>query len=384
MAKMGDWEQKNLIHELKLGMELAKQLQLHLNSPSSSREAREMLVQKIQDSYQKVLSMLSSSSSMVDHQTHNAGVGIGMSESPSSLNGSPRSEDSDRDLKDTEYRDATKKRNCMPRWTKQVRVNPGMGLEGPLDDGFSWRKYGQKDILGAKHPRGYYRCTHRNVQGCLATKQVQRSDEDPTIFDITYRGKHTCSQAPEILPQTRQPSENQEQNTNINIDPHHFYQQHQHQQTLQENKLPSQELLSTFRRDLKVITQDLDSHQTELQFPPFHFPSTSADQNRVISPPMVDSTATTFMESFSPSAFMPPSSASTSYFSASSSGVLHHHYNYGSPNQNLQIPEATGHHHIISAATSATNSPSIGINDFPFGNVEFDPNFTFDNPGFLH
>ena len=23
----------------------------------------------------------------------------------------------------------------------------------PLDDGLSWRKYGQKDILGAKYPR---------------------------------------------------------------------------------------------------------------------------------------------------------------------------------------------------------------------------------------
>lgn len=26
-------------------------------------------------------------------------------------------------------------------------------MEGPLDDGYSWRKYGQKDILGAVHPR---------------------------------------------------------------------------------------------------------------------------------------------------------------------------------------------------------------------------------------
>uniref|UniRef100_A0A7N2MN53 WRKY domain-containing protein n=1 Tax=Quercus lobata TaxID=97700 RepID=A0A7N2MN53_QUELO len=43
--------------------------------------------------------------------------------------------------------------------------------------------------------RGYYRCTHRRVQGCLATKQVQRSDEDPTVFKITYRGRHTCALA---------------------------------------------------------------------------------------------------------------------------------------------------------------------------------------------
>jgi len=28
-----------------------------------------------------------------------------------------------------------------------------MAVEGPLDDGYSWRKYGQKDILGAAHPR---------------------------------------------------------------------------------------------------------------------------------------------------------------------------------------------------------------------------------------
>jgi len=34
-----------------------------------------------------------------------------------------------------------------------VKVCPGTGLEGPLDDGHSWRKYGQKDILGANFPR---------------------------------------------------------------------------------------------------------------------------------------------------------------------------------------------------------------------------------------
>ena len=44
-------------------------------------------------------------------------------------------------------------RNTLPRWTKQIRVTPGMGVEGPLDDGYSWRKYGQKDILGALYPR---------------------------------------------------------------------------------------------------------------------------------------------------------------------------------------------------------------------------------------
>jgi hypothetical protein len=40
--------------------------------------------------------------------------------------------------------------------------------------------------------RAYYRCTHRNSQGCAATKQVQRTDEDPAIFDVFYLGTHTC------------------------------------------------------------------------------------------------------------------------------------------------------------------------------------------------
>ncbi|XP_062193508.1 disease resistance protein RGA5-like [Phragmites australis] len=61
-----------------------------------------------------------------------------------------------------------------------------------VDDGYSWYKYGQKDILGAKYPRSYYRCTNRHTHGCPATKQVQRTDSDPLLFDIVYHGKHTC------------------------------------------------------------------------------------------------------------------------------------------------------------------------------------------------
>lgn len=85
-----------------------------------------------------------------------------------------------------------KKRKATARWTSQVRVSAAGGAEGPGEDGHSWRKYGQKDILGAKHPRGYYRCTHRNSQGCAATKQVQRADHDPALFDVVYHGEHTC------------------------------------------------------------------------------------------------------------------------------------------------------------------------------------------------
>ncbi|TVU12503.1 hypothetical protein EJB05_46154, partial [Eragrostis curvula] len=86
-----------------------------------------------------------------------------------------------------------KRRKGLPRWTQKFRV-PDASLEATPDDGFSWRKYGQKDILGAKFPRGYYRCTYRASQSCPATKQVQRSDSDLCVFDVTYQGHHTCHQ----------------------------------------------------------------------------------------------------------------------------------------------------------------------------------------------
>lgn len=36
------------------------------------------------------------------------------------------------------------------------------------------------------------------MQGCLATKQVQRSDEDSSVFEVSYRGRHTCIQATQL------------------------------------------------------------------------------------------------------------------------------------------------------------------------------------------
>jgi hypothetical protein len=40
----------------------------------------------------------------------------------------------------------------MDKKRHEVRVSSAAG-DHPADDGHSWRKYGQKDILGAKHPR---------------------------------------------------------------------------------------------------------------------------------------------------------------------------------------------------------------------------------------
>nr|BAC84158.1 hypothetical protein [Oryza sativa Japonica Group] len=61
---------------------------------------------------------------------------------------------------------------------------------GDRDDSYPWRKYGQKDILGARFARSYYRCAQ--MLGCTARKQVQQSDDDPSRLEITYIGLHTC------------------------------------------------------------------------------------------------------------------------------------------------------------------------------------------------
>ncbi|KAE8681458.1 Detected protein of unknown function [Hibiscus syriacus] len=316
MEKMGEWEQMSLINELTQGRELARQLQAYLNAPTSSRGPRELLVLRIQASYEKALSMLNCNTSLSTDQPQSSELAIGLSESPSSHTVSPRTEDSNHDFKEQ-----NKKRKTLPRWAQKVRVTPGAALEGPLDDGFSWRKYGQKDVLGAKYPRGYYRCTHRNVQGCLARKQVQRSDEDPTIFEITYRGTHTCNLASHVkLPLGI--SKNQEQG--------------------------------------RSNQQRLSSSMAA--------PNVKVEDNLVYSPPVMGNSF--FAENVS-SSFISP--AATSMMNGD-------HLLENIDFSNSEPQQLTA---VYQAAASSTNSPTVSL-DFAFGSDDqFHPNFTFDNNGYF-
>ncbi|KAJ1292437.1 hypothetical protein BS78_02G391400 [Paspalum vaginatum] len=80
-----------------------------------------------------------------------------------------------------------------------------------LDDGRSWRKYGQKVIQESpNNPRSYYRCTHKPDQGCRATRHVQASDANPSEFVISYYGQHTCrdpSTIPLVIQDTTAPQD---------------------------------------------------------------------------------------------------------------------------------------------------------------------------------
>ncbi|KAL2543806.1 putative WRKY transcription factor 53 [Forsythia ovata] len=316
-----------LINELSRGMDHTKQLRFHLYSTSPC-EARDFLLQRILSSYEKSLLILKSSGTA--GQVEATAPPFYTPESSVSVDGSPRSEYLNKNFKNQEHQDTRKKRKQLHTWTEIVRVNSENGLEGPTDDGYNWRKYGQKDILGAKYPRSYYRCTYRRLQNCWATKQVQRSDDDPTTFEITYKGMHTCNHSANAVPQPASP-EKQELR--------HNPQSHQPQQ---ENQM-----LLNFQANNIVDTVDLEKTEGPSLF---SFPSTYAfleGENHMfpISTLVDDNHFGPYSEFISESNYLP-------YQRNSFEGA-----------HNLQYSESDIAA-IISANASTTNSP-IGSMEFP-------------------
>ncbi|KAG7544142.1 WRKY domain [Arabidopsis thaliana x Arabidopsis arenosa] len=85
------------------------------------------------------------------------------------------------------------KRSKVPRIAFQTRSDDDV-----LDDGYRWRKYGQKSVKHNAHPRSYYRCTYHT---CNVKKQVQRLAKDPNVVVTTYEGihNHPCEKLMETL-----------------------------------------------------------------------------------------------------------------------------------------------------------------------------------------
>ncbi|CAL9151006.1 unnamed protein product [Musa hybrid cultivar] len=87
----------------------------------------------------------------------------------------------------------TRKVVSRPRFAFRTR-----SANDVLDDGYRWRKYGQKAVKNSMFPRSYYRCTHHT---CNVKKQVQRMSEDTSIVVTTYEGvhNHPCEKLMEAL-----------------------------------------------------------------------------------------------------------------------------------------------------------------------------------------
>jgi hypothetical protein len=99
-----------------------------------------------------------------------------------------------------------------------------------LDDGYRWRKYGQKAVKNSPFPRSYYRCT---TAACGVKKRVERSCDDSTIVVTTYEGTHThpCPVTPRgLLPEAVNFSGGSGTSSFILPQIHHYQQQQQQQQ----------------------------------------------------------------------------------------------------------------------------------------------------------
>ncbi|PKU76336.1 probable WRKY transcription factor 43 [Dendrobium catenatum] len=85
------------------------------------------------------------------------------------------------------------KKESRPRFVFQTRSESDI-----LDDGFRWRKYGQKKVKNCSFPRSYYRCSQLT---CNVKKQVQRLSSDAAIVVTTYEGvhNHPCEKLMETL-----------------------------------------------------------------------------------------------------------------------------------------------------------------------------------------
>lgn len=192
-------------------------------------------------------------------------------------------------------------------------------------------------------------------------KQVQISDEDSAIVEITYRGTHTCIQAHQVTPALASiPKQNKD----------HSYLPHLES----ENQSQPNGGLFEKERGLGVKIEDLGI--TKEVFPGFSFPSTPIEFHNVHTTVFSDSVMENNLlgGDYSP-AFISPETSESDYFSLlpcqmdDSFGLIHNLQHSGS-----DLTE------IISAPTSVTISPIIGDLDFSLDQVKnLDPHFSFDN-----
>jgi len=63
------------------------------------------------------------------------------------------------------------------------------------EDGYRWRKYGQKQVKGNAYARSYFKCTY---PGCEVKKQIEKTNDGDRVVQVTYKGEHIHSR-PQVV-----------------------------------------------------------------------------------------------------------------------------------------------------------------------------------------
>ncbi|KAH9673391.1 putative WRKY transcription factor 70 [Citrus sinensis] len=181
-------DRRRAIEELIKGQEMALQLRNLIHKSTKSGEGSKAMIIN-QDLVANILSSFTNSLSILKNGDSDEASQVQEHTQLSSpcWEAYLKTEDSGESSKSSTVKDRRgcyKRRKCAESWTEHSSTL--------TDDGHAWRKYGQKVILNARFPRNYFRCTHKFDQGCQASKQVQRIQEEPPLHRTTYYGRHTC------------------------------------------------------------------------------------------------------------------------------------------------------------------------------------------------
>ncbi|KAK4778833.1 hypothetical protein SAY86_006361 [Trapa natans] len=97
-------------------------------------------------------------------------------------------EEEDEDYDDKATKKPVIKKSKEKKWREPRIAFMTRSQVDHLEDGYRWRKYGQKAVKGSPFPRSYYRCTSAS---CNVKKRVERSHADPAVVVTTYEGQHS-------------------------------------------------------------------------------------------------------------------------------------------------------------------------------------------------
>ncbi|CAN6352240.1 unnamed protein product [Urochloa humidicola] len=183
-----------VVNELIETRERAERLRASLLQLDDQREASvEGLLDGMLDSLTRAMSALDGSGAA-------AGGRSACHEAAGSGSGGARPQRSVGSSGNAKKRSFSRRSQRTPSGARSQRTPSDRKITATLEDGHVWRKYGQKAIPNSPHPRSYYRCIHRPDQGCSATRQVQTCEADPSKFDVSYYGEHTCSSVSSTIP----------------------------------------------------------------------------------------------------------------------------------------------------------------------------------------